>query len=28
LAQNMGVKYSGAIMIFHRGKRIEYFGHR
>lgn len=28
LAQSMGVKYSGAIMIFHRGKRIEYFGHR
>lgn len=28
LAQSLGVKYSGAIMIFHRGKRIEYFGHR
>jgi len=28
LAQGVGVKYSGAIMIFHRGKRIEYFGHR
>lgn len=28
LSQNLGVKYSGAIMIFHRGKRIEYFGHR
>lgn len=28
LAQSVGVKYSGAIMIFHRGKRIEYLGHR
>ncbi|XP_068684681.1 calsequestrin-1-like [Montipora foliosa] len=28
LAQTLGVKYSGAIMIFHRGKKIEYFGHR
>lgn len=23
-----GVKYSGAIMVFHKGKTIEYYGHR
>lgn len=28
LVKEMGVKYSGAIMVYHRGKRIEYFGHR
>ncbi|KAM7427299.1 Calsequestrin-2 [Porites harrisoni] len=28
LAQSVGVKYSGAIMVFHKGKTIEYYGHR
>ncbi|EDO31401.1 predicted protein [Nematostella vectensis] len=28
LAQKLGVKFSGAISVFHRGKRVEYYGHR
>ncbi|XP_031559785.1 calsequestrin-1-like [Actinia tenebrosa] len=28
LAQALGVKFAGAILIFHRGKKVDYFGHR